>query len=95
MSTIFPQFKTLIEIFFKTKIIFVYSNGGGEFNVLRNLLATHGIQHLNTPPHTHQHNGTTKRCHKHIIDTGLTLLHQAKLSLKYWHICFSNNCIFD
>ena len=35
-----------------------------------------------------QYNGTAKRRHKHIVDTGLTLLHQAKVPLKYWSYAF-------
>lgn len=49
-----------------------------------------GIQHLKTPPHTPQHNGTAERRHKHIVDTGFTLLHQAKLPHKYWSYAFQS-----
>ena len=47
-----------------------------------------GIQYLKTPPHIPQHNCTVERRHKHIIDTGPTLLHQAKLPHKYWSYAF-------
>lgn len=86
--TIFRQFKALVETFFKTKIISVYSDGGGEYIALRDFLATHGIQHLNTSSHTLQHNGIVKYRHKHIVDIGLTLLHQAKLPSQYWLYVF-------
>ncbi|CAB4316324.1 unnamed protein product [Prunus armeniaca] len=46
----------LVENYFKTKIIALYSDGGGEFVKLKNFLVTHGITHLTTPPHTPQHN---------------------------------------
>ena len=51
-------------------------------------LSTLGIQHLKTPPHTPQHNGTAERRHKHIVETGLTLLSQAKLPYQYWSYAF-------
>jgi len=86
--TIFPTFKNLVENYFKTKIISIYSDGGGEFQKLKPFLAKFGISHLMTPPHTPQHNGIAKRRHHHIIETGLTLLYQSNLPLKFWSHAF-------
>jgi histone deacetylase 1/2 len=86
--TIFPTFKNLVENYFKTKIISIYSDGGGEFQKLKPFLAKFGISHLMTPPHSPQHNGIAKRRHRHIIKTGLTLLHQSNLPLKFWSHAF-------
>jgi len=86
--TIFPTFKNLVENYFKTKIISIYSDSGGEFQKLKPLFANFGISHLMTPPYTPQHNGTAERRHRHIIETGLTLLHQSGLPLKFWSHAF-------
>ncbi|CAL8165948.1 unnamed protein product [Prunus armeniaca] len=42
--------------------------------------------HLPTPPP--QHNGYAERRHRHIVETGLTLLHQASMPLLYWSYAF-------
>jgi len=41
-----------------------------------------------TPPHTPQHNGIAERRHRHIVETGLTLLHQSNFPLKFWSHAF-------
>lgn len=40
------------------------------------------------PPYTPQYNGSTKRWHRHIIETELTLLYQASIPLSYWSYAF-------
>ncbi|OMO63086.1 Integrase, catalytic core [Corchorus capsularis] len=45
------------------------SDNGGEYESLSSLLASHGIKHLQTPPHTPQHNGVSERKHRHIVET--------------------------
>ena len=84
----FIQYKAVVERFFNHSIVTVYLDGGGEYTALKYFLATLGTQHLETPPHTPQHNGIAKRRHKYIVDIGLTLLSQAKLLLKYWSYAF-------
>ncbi|CAL2238106.1 unnamed protein product [Prunus armeniaca] len=84
----FTTFKALVENYFKTKIITLFTDGGGEFVKLKNFLSSAGISHLITPPHTPQHNGVAERRHRHVVETGLTLLHQASLPLSYWSYAF-------
>jgi transposase InsO family protein len=43
----------------------------------------HGISHLTSPPHTPEHNGFAERRHRHIVDTGLSLLTYAS-----YHVFF-------
>lgn len=43
-----------------------------------------GIQHLFSPHYATQRVGTPKRRHQHIMETALTLLHQASMPLQYW-----------
>ena len=52
------------------------SDRGGEFTsiVFRPHLDQHGIHHQLTCPHTPQQNGVVERKHRHIVETGLTLL---------------------
>ena len=83
VSSLFERFKKLVEHFFNTSIRTVYSNGGGEYIGLHSFLQNHGIQHLKSPPHTPQLVGTAERKHRHIVETGLSLLHHASMPLTY------------
>ena len=58
---------------------------------MRSYLATHGISHLTTPPHTPELNGLSERKHRHIVETGLSLLSVANLSLTYWLQAFATS----
>ncbi|CAL1403910.1 unnamed protein product [Linum trigynum] len=85
---VFTTFKAMIENYFHTTVRRVYSDGGGEFQKLSSFFQLHGITHLLTPPHTPQHNGLAERKHRHIVETGLTLLHTAHLPLSFWTYAF-------
>ncbi|CAA7014904.1 unnamed protein product [Microthlaspi erraticum] len=85
----FIAFKSLVENRFQQKIQTMYSDNGGEFIALRSFLTTNGITHLTSPPHTPEHNGVAERKHKHIVETGLTLLHQASMPKSYWTYAFA------
>ncbi|XP_010544446.1 PREDICTED: uncharacterized protein LOC104817067 [Tarenaya hassleriana] len=81
----FIRFKALVENKFSSKISMFYSDNGGEFLALSSFLASHGISHhTTTPPHTPEHNGISERKHRHIVETGLSLLHRASIPLCYW-----------
>lgn len=86
--SVFTKFKALVENYFKTKVVSFYSDEGGEFVKLKNFLATNGITHLSTPPHTPKHNGMAKRRNHHVVETGLTLLHHASMPFSYWSYAF-------
>lgn len=89
VRTIFPQFKILVENRFQLKIKFVYLDNGGEFVVLKYYFTFNGINHYTTTPYTPQKNGVSERRHRHLVETGLTLLHDAFLVLQYWpHVFF-------
>ena len=89
VQRVFIRFKTLVEIFFKHTIISLYSDNGGEYIALRHTLAHHGISHFTTPPHTPEHNGVSERRHRHIVETGLSLLTHASLPLIFWSHAFT------
>ena len=79
----FVAFKHLVENYFTTTIKMLYIDNGGEFLALWSFPTTHGIIHLTTPPHTPEHNGYSKRRHRRIVETCLTILHQASISLTF------------
>ncbi|CAA7014679.1 unnamed protein product [Microthlaspi erraticum] len=82
-------FKALVENHFKSRIDTLYSDNGGDFIALRSFLASHGISHLTTPPHTPEHNGLSERKHRHVVETGLTLMSEASLPKHYWPYAFA------
>ncbi|KFK45117.1 hypothetical protein AALP_AA1G346500, partial [Arabis alpina] len=85
----FIAFKALVENRFNTKIKTLYSDNGGEFMALKAFLSSSGISHLTSPPHTPEHNGISERKHRHIVETGLTLLTHAKMPKTYWSYAFT------
>ena len=64
------------------------TDGGGEFLPFTKYLNDHGIAHRFTCPHTHHQNGYVERKHRHIVETGLTLLSHAQIPLKFWDHAF-------
>ncbi|KAG8478469.1 hypothetical protein CXB51_028351 [Gossypium anomalum] len=66
------------------------SDWGGEFRAFASVLADQGILHRLSCPHTSEQNGVAERKHRHIVETGLTLLAQANLPMKYWGYAFSS-----
>ena len=84
VAKIFPQFKLLVEKFFQTPIISLFTDNGGEYIGLTPFLQSTGISHYTTPPHTPEQNGIAERRHRHIVETGLALLHYAGLPLTFW-----------
>lgn len=89
VAATFINFKQLVETQFNTKLTTLYSDNGGEFIALRAFLAENGISHLTTPPHTPEHNGMSERRHRHIVETGLSLLTHASIPPSYWTYAFA------
>ncbi|KAD5508125.1 hypothetical protein E3N88_15828 [Mikania micrantha] len=88
VAILFPQFKSLVEKFFKTPLVSLFSDNGGEYIGLIPYLLRHGISHFTTPPHTPEQNGVAERRHRHIVETRLSLLHHANLPLNFWSHAF-------
>jgi len=82
----FIKFKLLVENLIDTKIKYFQSNNGGEYTstAFKQFLTNNGIFHRLTCPHTSQQNGIAERKHRHIVETGLTLLAQSSFPTKYW-----------
>jgi transposase InsO family protein len=81
-----------VENRFNTKIKSLYSDNGGEHVGLKTYLSIHGISHYTTAPHTPQQNGMSERRHRHLVETGLTLLTDARMPLLL-ALCISNCCL--
>ncbi|KAG8475942.1 hypothetical protein CXB51_032958 [Gossypium anomalum] len=64
------------------------SDWGGEFCAFSSILASQGILHRVSCPYTSEQNGVAERKHRHIVETGLTLLAQAHLPMQYWGYAF-------
>lgn len=47
------------------------------------------VSHLTSPPHTPEHNGYAERRHRHIVETGLSLLDHAHLPIELWSYAFN------
>lgn len=89
VKDVFIRFKAIVEKYFDTNIKTLYSDNGGEYISLATFLATNGISHKTTPPHTPEHNGFSERRHLHIVETGLALLTHASLPTVYWPHAFA------
>src|SRR3954465_8580378 len=48
-----------------------------------------GMSHLTSPQHTPEHNGYSERRHRHIVETGLSLLTHASMPLTYLSHAFT------
>lgn len=88
---IFQQFKTNVELQCNHKIKALQTDWGGEYRSLVHFFKKFGIDHRVSCPHTSQQNGVVERKHRHIVDTGLSLLAQAHMPLAYWDDAFSTS----
>lgn len=84
--TVFLRFQTLVETQFQTAIKQFQSDGGGEFisNQFLRHLASRGIKHLLSCPHTPQQNGVSERKHRYITELGLAMLYHSKAPQYLW-----------
>jgi histone deacetylase 1/2 len=89
---VFLQFQAHVERLLKTKIISVQSDWSGEYHNLNTFFQKLGISHRVSCPHTHQQNGVAERKHRHIVETGLTLLAHACVPFCYWSDAFTTAC---
>lgn len=80
------KFKSLVENLFSCKIKQTQIDNGVEYisHAFTKFLKTHGILHRLTCPYTSEQNGIAEHKHRHITETGLSLLAQSHLSNKYW-----------
>ncbi|KAJ0522439.1 putative RNA-directed DNA polymerase [Helianthus annuus] len=84
----FKRFVTMAERQFSTKVKSVQTDWGGEFRNLSSFFASIGIIHRLSCPHTSEQNGTVERRHRHVVETGLTLMAQAHVPQRFWHFAY-------
>jgi histone deacetylase 1/2 len=89
VEEIFYKFQKHVELLLNHKIKGVQSDWGGEYRRLHKYFDSMGISHTISCPHTHQQNGSAERKHRHIVETGLSLLAQASMPMKFWDEAFS------
>ena len=85
---IFLKFQAFVECYFDRKIKSIQSDWGGEYRNLNKFFTSLGISHRLSCPHTHQQNGSIERKHRHIVETGLTLLASSSIPFSYWDEAF-------
>lgn len=84
----FQNIKNMVELQCNLPNKSVQTDGGGEFRPHTQFLNTLGIAHKLTCPHTHQQNGSVEMKHRHIVETGLTLLDHSKVPLCFQDYAF-------
>jgi hypothetical protein len=77
------NFKHMLSVFSKQKSL-VFNLIGVVSITTSNFFQKLGISHRVSCPHTHQQNGVAERKHRHIVETGLTLLAHASVLFCYW-----------
>lgn len=82
------HFIAMVHTQFKTKVDKFQTDWGGEFRPLVDYFKDLGIHFQHPCPHIHVQNGKVERKHQHIVETGLTLLAQAHMPLKFWWEAF-------
>ncbi|XP_060971854.1 retrovirus-related Pol polyprotein from transposon RE1 isoform X2 [Cannabis sativa] len=86
--SVFQNFQKQVEKYFCQSIKLFQSDWGGEYRPFSKLLLSKGILHRKPCPHIHQQNGRIERKHRHIVESGLTLLAQAAMPLHFWWEAF-------
>jgi histone deacetylase 1/2 len=89
---VFLKFQAHGERVLQHKILYVQSDWDGEYRNLNTFFQKLGIAHRVSCPHTHQQNGAAERKHRHIVETGLTLLAHASLPFRFWSDAFFTAC---
>ncbi|TXG58227.1 hypothetical protein EZV62_016056 [Acer yangbiense] len=82
--SVFIKFQKSVELEFNRKIKALHTDMGGEYIAFLPHLSSLGIKARFSCPHTHQQNGVSERKHRHVVETGLTLLAHANLPLRFW-----------
>lgn len=77
----FISFKLHVEKLLGLAIKQLQIDAASEYKRFRNFIASHGITHNFSCPHTHSQNGLDERKHWYLVETGLTLLGQCLHSI--------------
>ncbi|KAL5722651.1 hypothetical protein ACHQM5_006144 [Ranunculus cassubicifolius] len=88
----FVSFKSQIENLTGKKIKIFQTDNGTEYKKFTPFLTSAGVIHRFSCPHTSAQNGLAERRHRHIVETGLSLLNQASMPLRFWSEAFVTSC---
>lgn len=90
---VLKRFTNLVCNQFNTSIKVFQSDGGTEFtnSNIRNFFAERGVLHRFSCPYTPQQNGRAERKHRHITETGLSMLFHAHAPVSYWIDVFTTD----
>ncbi|KAI3500548.1 hypothetical protein L1887_36372 [Cichorium endivia] len=85
-------FLTFVQTQFGCKVKEFQSDGGTEFlnHRISQLFITNGTHHRVSCPYTPQQNGRAERKHRHITETGLAMLFNARAPATFWVHAFSS-----
>ena len=80
------RFYHYVQTQFSHSIKILQSDGGGEYvsKQLQSFLISKGTVHQKSCPHTPEQNGLAERKHRHLIETTITILQNAKLPASFW-----------
>ena len=89
--TVFLHFKAFVENQFESIIKILRTDDEGEYmsNQFKSFCLDHGIQHQLSCLYTPQQNGVAERKHKHIVESGLSMLYQSNFPSSYSCYAFS------
>ena len=75
--SVFKHFKSMVETQFSSSLKILRTDNGSEYinHDFKSFCSTSGILHQTSCPHTPAQNGVSERKHRHIVETGLTLLY--------------------
>ena len=75
--SVFKHFKSMVETQFNSKLKVLRTDNGSKYinTDFRSFCSTSSILHQSSCPHTPEQNGVSERKHRHIVETGLTLLY--------------------
>lgn len=90
-GNIFEQYQLFVENQFGCKIKVFQSDGGTEFTnrKLQSHFRNCGIHHIMSCPNTPSQNGRAERKHRHITETGLSMLFNSHAPSSFWLDAFS------
>ena len=73
----------MIENQLERKIKCLQSDMGGEYQSFIDFVKEQGVEFRHSYPYTSIQNGRAEKKHRHIVETGLTLLAQAHMTLNF------------